>query len=270
MGIDQKSTPLVLPALILILSYLLSTATSLVPRISFFGSYVRLQGTLTFLSYMILFGAVLTHLRTRRQLNRILHAVIITSLPVAIYGVTQNAGLDPLPWGGDVRDRVAGNMGNAIFIAAYLIMAVFLTLERLFDSIASLLRSQDSGMGDALRSGAYLFVLVVQITTIIFSQSRGPQLGLAAGLYVFAMLGLLLLARWGAARQAGPAFLRWVSSHVRTAWLGLIGVAVAALLVLFVMNVPNGPLRGLCNVRYISRTCTLFNVNEGTNAVRRR
>ena len=90
---------------------------SLVPRISFFGSYVRLQGALTFLSYVIIFGAVLTHLRTRRQVDRILHAIIVTSLPIAIYGVIQQAGLDPLPWGGNVTDRVAGNMGNAIFIA---------------------------------------------------------------------------------------------------------------------------------------------------------
>lgn len=263
-----KSTPLVLPVLVLVLSYLVSTAVSLVPRISLFGSYVRLQGTLSFLSYVIIFGAVLSHLRTRRQLHRILHAVIITSLPVAIYGVIQNAGLDPLPWGGDVRERIAGNMGNAIFIAAYLIIAVFLTLERLIDSLASLMRSQDSGMGDALRAGAYLFVLVVQLTAIVFSQSRGPQIGLAAGLYVFTMIGLLLLARWGAAREAGPAFLRWLSSHVRAAWVGLIGVAVAALLVLLVMNVPGGPLKGLCDVRYISRSCTLFTTDEGTNAVR--
>ena len=261
-------TPLVLPALVLVISYLISTALSLVPRISFFGSYVRMQGTLTFLSYVIIFGAVLTHLRSRRQIDRILHAVIITSLPIAIYGVIQHAGLDPLPWGGDVRDRIAANMGNAIFVAAYLIIAVFLTLDRLFNSVASLMRSEDSGISDALRSGAYLFVLVLQLTAIVFSQSRGPELGLAAGLYVFAMLGLLLLARWGAARQRSTAFLHWVSSHVRAAWLGLIGVAVGALLVLLVMNVPNGPLSGLCKVRYISRSCTLFNVNEGTNAVR--
>lgn len=264
----SRSTPLVLPTLLLVVSYLVSNAISLVPRISFFGSYVRMQGTLTFLSYVVIFGAVLTHLRTRRQVNRILHAVIITSLPIAIYGIIQNAGLDPLPWGGDVQERVAGNMGNAIFIAAYLIMAFFLTLERMINSVASLLRTPDSGLGDALRAGAYLFVLVVQVTTIVFSQSRGPQLGLLAGLYVFTMLGLLLLARWGAARAAVPAFFRWISDHVRAAWLSLIGVAVAGILVLAVMNIPNGPLRGLCNVHYISRTCTLFNVNEGTNAVR--
>ncbi len=263
-----KGTPLVLPALILLASYILSTATSLVPRISFFGSYVRLQGALTFASYLIIFGAVLTHLRARRQVDRMIHTVVITSLPIALYGIIQQAGLDPLPWGGDVQDRVAGNMGNAIFIGAYLIMAVFLTLERLFTSVASLLRSEDSNLGDALRSGAYLFVLVVQLVAIIFTQSRGPQLGLAAGLYVFGMLGLLLLARWGAAEGRGRAFTRWLANNARGAWFGLIGLTVAGIALLIVLNIPNGPLKPVCQVRYISRTCTLFSLDEGTNAVR--
>jgi tetratricopeptide (TPR) repeat protein len=263
-----RATPLVLPALILLASYIISTAFSLVPRLSFFGSYVRLQGTLTFASYLVIFGAVLTHLRARRQVDRMLHAVVITSLPIALYGIIQQAGLDPLPWGGDVQNRVAGNMGNSIFIAAYLIMATFLTLERLFTSVAALLRSDDSGLGDALRSGAYLFVLVVQIVAIVFTQSRGPQLGLAAGLYVFSMLGLLLLARWGATQGRGPAFTRWLAMHTRGAWFGLIGLTVAGIALLVVLNIPDGPLRGVCQVRYISRTCTLFRLDEGTNAVR--
>ena len=42
-----RATPLVLPTLVLVISYLLSTALSVVPRISFFGSYVRMQGTFT-------------------------------------------------------------------------------------------------------------------------------------------------------------------------------------------------------------------------------
>jgi len=262
------STPLVLPTLILVASYLLSTALSLVPRISFLGSYVRLQGTFTFLSYILIFGAILTHLRTRTQINRLLHAVIITSLPIAIYGIIQNAGLDPLPWGGDVVERVAANMGNAIFVAAYLIMAVFLTLERLINSVVGLLKSQSSGLGDALRAGAYLFVLIVQLIAIVYTQSRGPQLGLAAGLYVFLLLGLLLLARWGASQAHGPAPLRWLSTHVRGAWSAVIGLTIAGLIFLVVLNIPGGPLKGACNVRYVSRTCTLFSLNEGTNAVR--
>ena len=263
-----RRTPLVLPTLILVASYLLSTALSLVPRISFFGSYVRLQGTFTFLSYILIFGAILTHLRTRSQIDRLLHAVIITSLPIAIYGIIQNAGLDPLPWGGDVVERVAANMGNAIFVAAYLIMAVFLTLDRLLNSLVALLKSESSELGDALRAGAYLFVLIVQLIAIVYTQSRGPQLGLAAGLYVFLLLGLLLLARWGASQERGPALLRWLSAHVRGAWSALIGLTVASLVFLVVLNIPGGPLKGVCEVRYVGRTCTLFSLNEGTNAVR--
>lgn len=260
--------PLVLPVLILVASYLVSTALSLVPRISFFGSYVRLQGTFTFLSYILIFGAILTHLRTRSQIDRLLHAVIITSLPIAIYGIIQNAGLDPLPWGGDVVERVAANMGNSIFVAAYLIMAVFLTLERLLNSLVELLKSEGSGFGDAIRAGAYLFVLIVQLIAIVYTQSRGPQLGLAAGLYVFLLLGLLLLARWGASQERGPAPLRWLSTHVRGAWSAVIGLTIAGLVFLVVLNIPGGPLKGVCQVRYVSRTCTLFSLSEGTNAVR--
>jgi tetratricopeptide (TPR) repeat protein len=263
-----RATPLVLPTLLLVGSYLLSTALSVVPRISFFGSYVRMQGTLSFLSYVLIFAAVLTHLRSRAQVDRILHAIILVSLPISIYGIMQQAGLDPLPWGGDVRDRVAANMGNSIFVAAYLIMAVFLTLERLLDSLAALFSAEQGSVADALRAGAYLFILVVQFIAIVYTQSRGPWLGLAAGLYMFSMLGLLLLARLAAGRSRVPAILGWLGRNVRAAWLGLIGLTLAGVVFLVLLNVPQGPLKGLCEKRYVGRVCTLFSTTSGTNAVR--
>ncbi|MGQ9489418.1 MAG: tetratricopeptide repeat protein [Anaerolineae bacterium] len=263
-----QTTPLALPALILVLSYLLSTALSIVPRISLFGSYMRMQGALTFLSYVAIFAMVLTHLRRRAQVDRLLYTVVLTSLPIAIYGIIQKAGLDPLPWGGDVKERVAANMGNAIFVAAYLIIAFFLTLERLLDSLASLLDAERGTLGDALRAGSYMFVLAVQAIAIVYTQSRGPWLGWGAGLYVFGMLGLLLLGRWAAGRLRVPAVLRWLSRHVKAAWLGLIGIALAVIALVVTLNVSGGPLQGLCEKRYVSRVCTLFSTSEGTNAVR--
>ncbi len=179
--------------------------------------------------------------------------MLLTSLPISIYGIIQHYGLDPLPWGGDVKERVAGNMGNAIFVAAYLIMAVFLTLERLVNSVVALLNVERGGTADALRAGAYLFILAVQIIAIIFTQSRGPWLGLAAGLYVFGMLGLLLLGRWAAGRPRMPA---WLGKAVRPAWLTLIVLTVAGLAFVGVLNVPKGPLYSLCQQRYVGRVCT--------------
>ena len=263
-----RTTPLVLPTLILVGSYLLSTALSVVPRISFFGSYVRMQGTWSYLSYVAIFAMVLTHVRSRAQVNRIFYTVIMASLPIAIYGILQKSGLDPLPWGGDVVERVAANMGNSIFVAAYLIMAIFLTLERLLDSLAAIFNAEQGDIGDSLRAGAYFFILAVQILAIIFTQSRGPWGGLLAGLYVFAMLGLLLLARWAQGRAKLPAAFAWLTRNLRAAWLGLIGLTLAGLIVLVILNVPQGPLNGLCQQRYVGRLCTVFSTTQGTNAVR--
>ena len=117
-------TPMVLPAVLTMVVYLVSTAFSLVPYTSLIGSYQRLQGTHTLFAYLVLFFALLTGMRTRRQLSRLITMLILSSLPVALYGIIQHNGLDPLPWAGDVTRRVASNMGNAIFVAAYLIMIV--------------------------------------------------------------------------------------------------------------------------------------------------
>jgi len=127
-------TPLVLPTLLLVLVYLLSTATSLVPRVSLWGSYQRLQGTYTTLSYIVIFFLALGSLRTKRQFNRLLTTMVLVSFPIAMYGLVQHFGLDPLPWGGNVSRRVASNMGNAIFVAAFLIMVLPLTLSRLLEN----------------------------------------------------------------------------------------------------------------------------------------
>ena len=263
-----RTTPLVLPTIILVASYLLSTALSVVPRISFFGSYVRMQGTWSYLSYIAIFAMVLTHVRSRAQVNRIFYTVIMVSLPIAIYGILQKTGLDPLPWGGDVVERVAANMGNSIFVAAYLIMAVFLTLERLLDSLAAIFSTEQGSIADSLRAGAYFFILAVQIMAIVFTQSRGPWGGLLAGMYVFAMLGLLLLARWAQGRAKIPAALNWLTRNIRAAWLGLIGLTLAGLIALVILNVPQGPLNNLCQKRYVGRLCTVFSTSQGTNAVR--
>jgi tetratricopeptide (TPR) repeat protein len=123
-------TPLVIPTLLLVGVYLLTTITSVIPRISFWGSYPRLQGTYTFICYVVIFMLMLSALRSRQQLERLLTVIIATSFPIALYGIIQHFQLDPLPWGGDVTARVASNMGNAIFVAAYLIMVVPVTIGR--------------------------------------------------------------------------------------------------------------------------------------------
>ena len=383
------SLPLVIPTLILVGVYLLTTLTSIVPRVSLWGSYQRLQGTYTTLSYAVIFFLTLLTLKSRRQLDRLVTAMVIVSLPVALYGIVQHFKLDPLPWVGDVTYRVASSMGNSIFVAAYLIMVVPLTLGRfvstfqtfwekappsaretivtfrqrggytfllllqalallyfffylifflpdvdyiaggtsfallwgflaLFLLSVPLLSSLSSRWGaipTPLRVAKYLFLLVaqglalvyslllifklnhlvyrgemglellalgggmllfvvsfwftfqeealiphllgvlytfllaLQLASIIFTQSRGPLIGLLVGLFVF-------ISIFAVRRR-----IAWL-------WLGALGLASAGALFLVLFNLPNTPLGFMRELPYIGRLGRVFETESGTGKVR--
>lgn len=257
-------TPLVIPTLILVGSYLVSTLFSVAPSTSLWGSYQRLQGTYTTYAYIVIFFLIVQGLRDKRQLDRLVLTIILTSLPIAFYGLIQRYKLDPLPWGGDVTSRVASNMGNAIFVAAYLIMAFFLTLGRIAESFRAILTEEEAYVSDILRASIYVFIAAVQSITIVFALSRGPWLGWLAGAFVF---GLVLLVDWR--RQAADAHDRpWLGALKRWAWLGWIGMAVLALGLLVEFNRAGTPLAPLRQNRIIGRLGQILDTESRTGKVR--
>ncbi len=219
-------TPMVAAALGMMLVYLISSAFSLVPYTSLVGSYQRLQGTYTLFGYLVIFFALLTTLRTREQLSRLLTVLIVNSVPVALYGIIQHNGLDPLPWAGDVQSRVASNMGNAIFVAAYLIMIVPVTAARLVESFRDIMTREETRISDILRASAYIFILAVQLLTIWYSRSRGPWLGIAVGGFLFPYLMLITLVRQARHEENGP--FPWQAGLLRGLGIGFGSLALAA------------------------------------------
>jgi tetratricopeptide (TPR) repeat protein len=154
--------PLAVPVLLYALVFLLTTVTSVVPATSFWGSYQRLQGTYTNLSYIMLFVAIVVTLRQRAQIERIVTISMAAGVAVAGYGILQHLGVDPLPWRGDVITRVASTMGNSIFVAAYMIMVLPFALYRLFAGLSAAREApaSESARGDWLWSLARLgFIL---------------------------------------------------------------------------------------------------------------
>lgn len=246
--------PLVLPVLALTGAYLVATLFSIVPHISFWGAYIRRQGTYTWLSYIVIFFSILLLVRERKQVERIVTIILLTSVPPTLYGFLQNRNLDPLPWGGDVVERVSSTAGNPIFIAAYLIMVWPLTLMRVIEHFGQLLRPVPEGeeppnyLASSLLAGAYLFLLIIQSMTIIFSQSRGPWIGLAVGGVFFGVLYALRHSRW---------------MTVAVTALTVLGITF-----LITFNLPNTPLEPLRNVPYIGRLGEIFEINTGTGRVR--
>jgi O-antigen ligase len=237
--------PLLAPVTGLGIVYMLATFFSVTPSISLFGSYQRLQGTYTTFSYLVIFASIISNMRTRNQVNRVITTVIFASFPVTIYALLQRYQLDPIPWGGNVSIRVAANMGNSIFVAAYLIMIFPLTIGKVVSSFREILSDDD-----AISSGArtarqitkatlYVFFAALQLIAIYMSGSRGPMLGLMAGIY---LLFLLLSIYWKK---------RWMT-------LLIVGVALLGAVFLAAFNIKGGPLEALRKSPAIGRFGSLL------------
>lgn len=347
--------PLTLPALLLIGAFVLSTLASVSPTVSFFGSYQRLQGFYTTLAYLVIFFMAASHIRTRQQIERALSVTLLAGFVVAFYGIIQHSFLDPLPWVGDVTTRVASNLGNSIFIGAYLILTIPLAIARLIDnssrttsefetprdwrlysigaigSVAAfaaawglsfdlgarqLIESSYTGVltpvqlsaargsfdvallitvvillgwigaaillnkplaGFAL-TGIYALILAIIVVAVLFSQSRGPLLGLLGSLYAIALLSPIALGSVGPAvvllvLLGGPVTLviLLALSRVRGTRkipLVAIGTAVVVLALLALLNLPNSPLERLRELPYVGRLGRVFELEGGTGRVR--
>ena len=231
--------PLVLPALLLAIVYIFTTVTSIVPRLSVWGSYQRMQGTYTTLSYIVIFFLTLHTLRTNEQLDRLVTIILLTSLPISLYGLMQHFGLDPFAWAGVApAHRVVSTMGNPIFVAAYLIMVIPLTIERLVKSFSALLASGEDGAASIILATCYFFLLAMQLMCTVLSQSRGPLMGLMGGLFFF----VLLMA---------------ISKRKRGLVAMIILVSIGGILFLAILNLPNTPLASLKEVPYLQRLLTM-------------
>ncbi len=193
--------PLVFPVFILAGVYLVSSALSVAPHLSWWGAYYEAQGTATFLCYAVFFLIVLTELRSPDQVNRLQYTIVLTSIPVAGYAVTQRFGGDPFRWEDAFDGRSGGSMGNPIFLGGYLIMVIPLTFCRLIDGL-KVFRSVSDRRPVLVRACFCGLALVLQVLALLYTESRGPLLGLAVAGY-FCLSIYLILSK--SPRQSGAA-----------------------------------------------------------------
>ncbi len=127
--------PMLLPVIVFALIYTLATIHSVLPGISFWGSYDRMQGLYTWLSYIAFFFVLAYSIRSWAQVERVISAIVFASVPVAVYGIMQHLHWDPVQWGAPTDVRVASTLGNAIFIGAYLLMTMPFAAYRLWRAV---------------------------------------------------------------------------------------------------------------------------------------
>ncbi len=242
--------PLIAPVIALASVYVISTIFSVTPRTSLLGSYQRLQGLYTTFSYLVIFASIIGNLRKRSQVERLITAVIISSFPISLYGILQHYKIDPVAWAGDTSTRIASNMGNSIFVAAYLIMVFPLTVGMIINSIEAILHNQERLLSHSIRLMIYFFLGLVQLIAIYMSGSRGPMLGLLAGVFF-----LFLLLSW----------------YWRKRWLTIAIMLLTLITIVFlgVFNLSDGPLKSLRKSPVIGRFSLLLDEQSTSALVRR-
>jgi len=175
-----KVNPLVASLLGMALCVVVSTCLSVDWRSSLWGSSEMGQGAMTWAAAFVLLALVATFLRTWEQAWRLVDVLVVVSATVSVHAILQRMGYDPQAF--NVNTRAFGVAGNPIYLAGYLLMVVPLALGRLL----SLRGLKEAGSG--LHRVLVLLCLVVQVAAIIGAASRGPFVGLLAGLGMFAVL----------------------------------------------------------------------------------
>ena len=173
-------------------------------------------GLYSVVPYLVLFVAVLRHVRSESQVRRLLWTITGTAILLSAYGIGQRFGVDWFRTNPEPQGRILLTFGNPVFGAAYLLMTIPLTL-----GLWQRWRERFPAAVHALLGAA---LIVTQLTALSATLGRGAIVGLGVG-----MLALLGLVVWTLGRKASfsPA--------------ASLGVVVLAALVLSYVPVPGAP-----------------------------
>lgn len=241
--------PPVLGAVLLLAVTVLASGFSVVPRFSLWGNYDTSQGAYTTFALVLVFLLLTDRLRTAAQVSRLLTVVVVTSCPVVLYAIIQQMGRDPRPWPGGVGERPFSTLGNPIFLGAYLAMVIPVTLGW---ALSTRRRLREAGAGHLWRwiaAGSSLLLVLCQGAALVLSQSRGPLVGLCAGLFAFVLIAAAVRGK-------------------RKLALGALGFAIALVAFVAVLNLPEGPLAKWRSFPYLDRLGNLFEGRSETVRVR--
>ena len=151
-----------------------ATAISVDPIKSFWSNFERMEGYITVLHlfvYFVIVGAVVT---AEEWWERLFQISIFSSALMGVYALLQL--LHVLAISSQSGARVDTTFGNAAYLGVFMLFNVFITLFML-------VRQRKIVLAQAL----YGIALVLQVTTLYYTQTRGALLGLVGGLIVAAI-----------------------------------------------------------------------------------
>jgi tetratricopeptide (TPR) repeat protein len=189
---------LLFTALVLFFGYIhgMSAFFSVSPMDSISGTQLRRQGAATTWCYLCFFFIVIATIRTQRQIDRVLLAVLLAGFVVSFWALLQYLGLDPNLKDGFEKPTWS-TFGNRLFLPAFLILCIPINIYFLCRSLIACRRCNNTFAPARTRVRLQILFLIcllflaLNTFAIAMAQKRGPLLGLAVGLFLCLVLYFL-------------------------------------------------------------------------------
>ena len=165
-------------------SLAISSALSVSREVSLWGSVPGQDGyaAYTLFAYVLFFGVMVTHLKTKDQLWRLVGAVVLMGVFLSGFAVFQHYPYDPLQLMEHPGSaRVTSTAGYPIFAGALLLMTISLSLVLAGVHLKEPLRERRFW----LKMSLWVQVITIQALGLLFTLSRGPWVGTIIALLVF-------------------------------------------------------------------------------------
>src|SRR3989344_1126983 len=140
------------------------------PYRSFWSNYERMDGLITLLHVVTYFFLLISAFTTERLWNYFLHTSLGVALAASLYGFTQLAGWTTINQGGV---RLDATFGNATYLAVYMLFHIFIAAYYFFKNYRTVWTRY-----------AYVALVIVYLTILYFTETRGDIIGLLAGIFV--------------------------------------------------------------------------------------
>jgi len=174
---DKKYRPRFSPvfwALVAILSVLsLATVLGVSPYRSFWSNYERMEGLFGQIHLFLYFLILISVFKTERDWKWFFHSSLFVSILIGIYSVWQLLGRLEIHQGGD---RIDATLGNATYLAVYLMFHLFLLIYYFINTRKLSWRI------------FYGSLFALHLTLLYNTATRGAILGFLGGLFLFGLI----------------------------------------------------------------------------------
>lgn len=165
----------------------LTTFTGVDALSSFFGDFERGNGVFSLLHFYAFFLVLISIFRKKKDWFSLLNITVGVSFIVSLYALGQRLGLPSLIESG--VDRATGTIGNAAFLASYLILNIGLVLVLLLET------RRGRFFSNLYWRAFYYCALFFDVLALYLTETRGALLGIIAGFFVFTFLYLFLVKK---------------------------------------------------------------------------